>query len=192
LTPIQTSTHFLGGGLVMSDSTCVGRPVRHVGKSGVIHYMQTNWVNVRYDGGGKAYGVPIEEVEFLDMKTIDTTKPLRLAHYGRKATFITETSEGHILVEVDGQGWSIFDKHGKFVRAKSDGYDYRDGLENKPEIKTKFVGVDDKGNLIQGATVDYLNLQLLWDLNPEINHAIAIAVTTGDGDVKIEHRTRPK
>lgn len=77
-------------------------------------------------------------LELIDMKTIDTTKPLLIVGHtgGLSTVFVTETSDGGILVTSPSfAGWVIFDKQGQFVRSDN-GSGKHFVLKNKVETET--------------------------------------------------------
>ena len=72
--------------------------------------------------------------------TIDTTKPLELPGVRTDVTFISETSDGHVLVDLSDYGWAIFSKQGALIRAAS-GVPSLTGLRNAAVEKTLYVGL---------------------------------------------------
>lgn len=123
---------------------------------------------------------------------IDTTKPLQIVSTHlvgtRSATFITETSDGHILVDASGfaSSWFIFDKQGNFLRS-SDNSGSALQLRNKSVATSEYVPVTKSGATV--TRIDgYRNRQLAWDENPEADHLIQIdkldGVVTGVGVLK--------
>lgn len=104
-----------------------------------------------YDGRLRhGYGISPDSLELI-MTTIDTTKPLMLETKNNPGTvpvpFVTETSEGHILVGKPASGpgsalqWIIFTDQGEPVRC--DKGDISPGswcsslrLKNAPVVKT--------------------------------------------------------
>jgi hypothetical protein len=117
--------------------TVGGAPAYCTGAEGIVTalttYEGTPSANVEWDARKCAPDPSyLTSLEIIVPKLIDTTKPLTLPGSERKVIFVTETSDGNILVDVTGYGWAVFDKQGKFVRAK-DGYGYSLGLQNKVE-----------------------------------------------------------
>lgn len=72
---------------------------------------------------------------------LDTTKPLHFRDSdGNKtpATFITETSEGHVLVTGGSNHWVIFTKEGNYVRS-SQGQGSNLTLRNEPRTVERYL-----------------------------------------------------
>jgi len=98
------------------------------GRTAVVREEASSPTNIRicWDDTGVTGGVYPQNLDLINM--IDTAKPLEIyAPDGREAgvPFITETSEGHILVGgnrgrggviADALDWIIFNKEGQFVR----------------------------------------------------------------------------
>lgn len=109
-----------------------------------------NLISARREGGlvtsDHAYFV-----RNIIMPTIDTSRPLFLTYEGdqnpRAVPFITETSEGHILVGKPENGksdWIIFTKTGEFVRSShNSGVATR--LMNKPRVVERYIPVSESG-----------------------------------------------
>jgi hypothetical protein len=97
----------------------------HVGAEGTLKQFGGVICEVLWDRRGPPSYPNTYNLELIEMtKTIDTTKPLTAVNSTGPldVTFITETSEGHILVDLSGpnsfvSGWYMFDKQGKFVRS---------------------------------------------------------------------------
>lgn len=115
---------------------------------------------------------------------IDTSKALEIfsassATEPRAATFVTETSDGNILVDASGfsSGWFIFDKHGEFVRsANNTGVALK--LRNKPVKSTEYIVLTRSGSPVVGLN-GYKNAQLAWDQNPEADFLVRVHKTDG-------------
>lgn len=117
------------------------------------------------------------------MPAIDTTKPLEFyTEYAsdstNPATFITETSEGHLLVgspnktkgPASSVDWVIFTKDGEFVRS-SDNSGKALKLRNKVERITRYHAI------VGGVVVidqGYEQLGVLREFNPAAKFAVRI------------------
>lgn len=102
-------------------------------------------VPVRWDGSGNNSYILITNLAPVDK--IDTTKPLELSSGTNSSdvTFITMTSEGHILVSPvsksglgSGSTWTMFDTDGKFVRSET-GNGFGLLLRNKVDLPYEWV-----------------------------------------------------
>lgn len=112
------------------------------GDEGVVTHVPRhgNWLGVRFERSEHTpHPSRLEKI----MPKIDTTKPL-VDDCGRTFTFITMTSDGHIMVSPDWKrrvsAWIIFDAEGKFVRSEKD-TGKAITLQNKEETKTLYVRV---------------------------------------------------
>ncbi|MET0375935.1 MAG: hypothetical protein ABW128_16975 [Rhizorhabdus sp.] len=158
-------------------SYCIERPIRYKGKTGRTIYMHPDYINLILDKGGIHSMVPYEAVEFLDVKNIDTTKPLQVPDLDKEVIFITETSDGNLLVDVQSYGWAIFDKQGKFIRAK-DGYGYSSGLINKPEKRVKYHAVHKNGSVMISS--GFTTPSAAWEFNPQASQLVQIDMIDGE------------
>jgi len=120
------------------------------GQLGTVIVVHTDRARVKWDDNHAGNYPWCYNLEIIDM--LDTTKPLETCM--GKATFITETSEGHILVSASGTAskWTIFDKQGNFVRSDTG---HGDGLRlsNKVErvVLYQVVASQPKGYILAGA-----------------------------------------
>lgn len=109
---------------------------KHVGDTGVVvaENFRENNVPVLWDFNNRTRGVFPENLELIKM--IDTTKRLFIGA-DVTVTFVTETSDGNILVSVPPgtfytEGWYIFNKQGKLVRSHNNTQASMT-LKNEPE-----------------------------------------------------------
>lgn len=127
----------------------------------VIALRHDRRLKVKWDDGGLDADAPfIENVELImpNTNTIDTTKTLQVPDWDKEVTFVTETSDGHILVDVASFGWAVFNKQGEFVRAKKN-YVYPRGLANKVERKVRYRGIFKSGEI---STIEQGGLEDIW------------------------------
>lgn len=119
----------------MSDTLKRGDRVRYTGITSdyiglvgeVVVTSNNDDVPVRWDG--KLNNSYVMKTNLEKIVKIDTTKSLELAsgHDTKEVTFVTLTSEGHILVSMkpgstgigSGGSWYMFDTNGKFVRSET-------------------------------------------------------------------------
>jgi len=115
---------------------------------------------------------------------IDPTKPLELVTADGRASavpFITETSEGHILVgrrsdPLAHGTWHIFTKTGEWMRSDGDpNWAGVPTLRNKPVATTEYAAVTPRGEIRSG----YLNRDLAADKNPDAPFLIRVHKTDG-------------
>lgn len=125
----------------------IGTTTDYIGKTGEVLPGATpgSDLPVRWDGKQNTSYVMRENLEKI-MK-IDTAKSLEVTGGTNTSdmTFITMTSEGHILVSPvsksglgSGSAWIMFDTNGKFVRSES-GNGKALTLRNKPDLPYEWV-----------------------------------------------------
>jgi len=124
------------------------------GRTGVVTHLENNGhASVKWDDGNTSPSFPfLHNLELITVK-IDTTKPLEVFHEAvpaKAVTFVTETSDGHVLVSRPGH-WAIFDYSGKFVRS-SDGMGVALMLRNKPELVVRYQVASSISTAFQSAT----------------------------------------
>lgn len=168
------------------DSTLANREAR--GELGTVTSVG-HTIGVKWDCGearrarltlGK--GVYPGNIELANVK-IDTTKPLIIDNsYGtHSATFITMTSEGHILVDVPlestlSPSWVIFETTGKFVRS-SNNRGSALVLSNVPIEVVRYQRISPMNGLIEAAAWEDERFARFAN-----NHQI-VKVTSKDGRV---------
>jgi hypothetical protein len=148
--------------------------------------------NLTYEDGGSAASVSIRETSLERIEdVIDLTKPLELfsgTNDTATVTFVTETSDGHVLVSYDmtnpkdsiGRNslWFIMGKDGRFVRSES-GMGTGLRLRNKSVEKKIYVRVAGSG----GSSLDF---------KPQEGTAVAcIELTLVDGIATAVRLQRP-